>query len=176
MPRCIHRDKLVVAAALVLGIPATATADDAVEPAAVDPGCPAAFANVGLALQNVDGGVTFHFTARNKAMVGELRHLLREAAISLEHHSKVAAMQTDVQHTRDEWVLPALDISVRDVAAGARVTVRAELRGDVADVRANARVFRRAWLTHPCVRVGGAVGGQRTVQAREPARRVSAQR
>lgn len=142
------RGKLVAFAA-VLASAAPALADDDL---LVEEDCPAAFHRVALALHDVRGGVAFDFTTSRKQHVGELRRLLREAAIALEEHSQREASRTDVQRMPDEFVLPALDITVKDVAAGIRVTVRAEARRALKDVRATARLFRRVWLQHPCVR------------------------
>lgn len=144
------RGKLV-ALATVLASAAPASADD-VGFVIEQEECPAAFKGVGLALRDVDGGVAFDFTTPRKHAVADLRRLLREAAILLEEHTETEAARTDVQRMPDDFVLPALDITVKDVAAGARVTVRAEARRSLVDVRANARLFRRVWLSHPCIR------------------------
>lgn len=115
-------------------------------PAAADVAyeCPPVMRGVSLVLKSVDGGVTIDFTSRRGDQARELRRQLRDAAVVIELHSKAP---------KDEPVavtIPPIDISVDDVGAGARVTIRPERAQDIGELRELAQAFEAIWLRANC--------------------------
>ena len=112
--------------------------------------CPEFLRGVDLSLQDVKRGVAFKFTTPKQENVKELRQLLTDAADVIEEHSKM----TDEQRAMTDPAaaqIPPLDIAVKNVGSGARVTIRAQRAEDVEPLREQARNFEEFWETSECV-------------------------
>lgn len=95
-------------------------------------------------------GVAFKFTTPKKENVKELRELLTDAADVIEEHSKMTEEQRAVTDPAAAQI-PPLDISVKNVGSGARVTIRAQRAEDIEPLREQARNFEEFWETSECV-------------------------
>jgi hypothetical protein len=114
--------------------------------------CPQAVRGVDVSRKSIDGGVSFKFTTHDKAQLDDLRVLLREAATLIEHHSKLAALHPEqMQVNADAFVIPAVDIDVKDTPMGAQITVRAEDPTQLGEVRAQAIAFEEFWDRSTCI-------------------------
>jgi hypothetical protein len=114
--------------------------------------CPEAVRGVALSIEKREGGVTIDFSTRHKDQLPALRHLLREAATLVEHHSKLLALHPELLDNSDQMLaLPAMDIDVRDTARGAKILVRPENPGEIGTVRAQADDLKEFWDKSPCV-------------------------
>ncbi len=129
--------------------------------------CPPAVRGVQLSLTPITSGVRFDFTTARKDQVSDLRDLLREAAATMEYHSKLVALHPDLVTAEDE-VIPPVDIEVADLPTGVQVTIRAENPTDGKQVVAHARKLEQAWDTNDCVR--SAAAAQRTALPRRLSR------
>lgn len=114
--------------------------------------CPEVVRGVEVSTQPVKSGVAVEFTSPRREHVTELRLQLREIAATLEHQSKLASVQAEREGHANDTDLPAVDIAVREVRAGARLTVRAERVDDIKALRDLARAFEVAWKDSDCVR------------------------
>lgn len=122
-------------------------------PARVDPDipydCPPIMRGVSLVLKPISGGVTLDFTSQRLDQTRELRKQLRDAAIVVELHSKAPPDET----SEPPVVIPPIKISVDDLGAGARVTIRPERAADIAELRELAQALESIWTRANC---GGA--------------------
>lgn len=118
--------------------------------------CPAEVRGVRITSAAMNGGVVFTFTARRATQVPALRSLLREAAVIIEQHTKIAALHPDpdvMPGSDNDGLVPALDISVKNSNTGVIVTVRPEEKSQMNLLRIGARNFELFWSTHRCVAV-----------------------
>jgi hypothetical protein len=99
-----------------------------------------------VSVSNVPDGVAIEFKNPNRDQVKDMRDQLRQVAIMLEQRS------TQLQTTSfDEPVdFPPVDLAVRDIVLGARVTVRAGRFRDIPAIRNLAFGFARYWKQSPC--------------------------
>src|SRR6187402_1030636 len=116
-------------------------ADDAADDAAdaATRRCPAAMRGVVLVSRKISGGVSLEFTSPRRRQVPGLREQLREAALAVETYSKAPLrgwMMAPAQRP-----IPPIDISVNDVGAGARVSVRAQRARDLPELLDLARAL-----------------------------------
>ena len=106
-----------------------------------------------MAVREVGSGVSISFSTKRAEQVAPLRLLLREVAIMIEHQSKLAALHPElVEAGPGQIVLPAVDIDVRDTAAGALVSVSAENLADLEPLRTHARELEQIWRESTCVK------------------------
>lgn len=140
---------LIATAACLFGLSGGALADDRGDDAE-DTGeitsCPVPFQGARVTVVNVPDGVAIEFKNANRAQVKDMRDELRQVAIMLEQRS------TQLQTTSfDEPVdFPPVDLAVRDIVLGARVTVRAGRFRDIPAIRNLAFGFARYWKQSPC--------------------------
>jgi hypothetical protein len=109
--------------------------------------CPAAFQGVQVSAAELRDGVSIDFRNPNRAHVRQMRVQLREVAEMLEQHG------TQLQTTGDEdehVEFPPVDLDVKNITTGARVTVRAARLRDVPVIRELAFGFAEFWGESPC--------------------------
>ncbi len=129
--------------------PAPAAAPgDAPAPAEADRRCPEAMRGVVLVSRQISGGVALEFTSPRRRQVPGLREQLREAALAVETYSK--AMLREAAHAPAQLQFPPLEISVNDVGAGARVSVRAQRARDLPELLDLARQLELFWSHSDC--------------------------
>ncbi len=144
--------KHVLISALVIAWPAIAISDPVAKNQDDEVKCPDAVRGVAMTVQQIDGGVTLKFTAAKKEQLTDLRLLLREAATTIEHHSKLLALHPEqLQNNPDAGAIPAVDIDVKDTAMGALVTIHPENPSQLSAVRAQAQGFEQFWAKNNCV-------------------------
>ena len=115
--------------------------------------CPDAVRGVDMARETVRGGVAFKFTTSNRLQLPSLRALLREAATMIEHHSKLAALHPEQMPVHGGVPsFPVVDIDVKDIATGARITVHAENTDELPALRELGTAFEEFWDKNACVR------------------------
>lgn len=136
------------AVAAVLALPAVAAADSSDDEKATD--CPAAIQGVKITVTRSPRGAVLDFTNPAKANLSDLRQLLREAAATLEYHSKLAALHPELIGKNDD-VLPPVDVTVKETEKGARLTIQAEDPGDATKVRTHVHHLESAWHADACV-------------------------
>ncbi|HWO24159.1 MAG TPA: hypothetical protein VNO30_35695 [Kofleriaceae bacterium] len=110
--------------------------------------CPEAMRGVALVSRPISGGVALEFTSPRRRQVPELREQLREAALAVQTYSK--APLRGALLSPGQVPIPPLDISVDDVGAGARVSVRAQRARDLPELRDLARTLQRFWSRSDC--------------------------
>ncbi len=131
--------------AFLLGVVISATA-----PSLASAECPDLLRGVGVALQQVEGGMAFTFTTPRTSEVGELRHMLRMSAALVEAHSQESSPGTEEMSDFSTIELLPVDIEIDDMGAGARVTVRAERTADTRELRRQSRKFELVWARSSC--------------------------
>jgi hypothetical protein len=154
---CSHGKVLVVALGLLLTA-RTAASDSKQNPhedLGLDDDCPAAVRGVGMTLHEVPGGVTIELNARDKSKVNDLQQLVGEAAAFIEYQTKMAALHSEKVLARDGTAIPALDITVKKVANGAQVTLRAEDAKQAPTLLAQAKSLKEFWDTSECTQGKG---------------------
>lgn len=117
--------------------------------------CPQALRSVALVTSAVDGGVAIELTSPRAREVAALREQLREAALSLEMYSKRPVRPEADDPSPAEVQLPPLDVSVKDVGAGARVIIRAERARDLPELLELTRALELFWSRSDCNREVG---------------------
>jgi hypothetical protein len=135
--------KFLIAAgcALALAVSAqTAAADDGEQE------CPVAFQGATVKAHKMPGGVRLEFRNGNRGIVDDMREQLRAIAEMIEQHG--TAQQTTSE--QDEVDFPPVDIDVKDIVLGARVTVRATRLRDIPALRELAFGFEEFWKSSPC--------------------------
>jgi hypothetical protein len=116
-------------------------------PAQADEECPQAFQGAKVTASKLTEGVSLEFRASHRALIPLLREQVREVADMIEQHST----QTQTTGADDEQIeFPPVDLSVNDVALGARVTVRAARLQDIPALRELAFGFAEFWKTSVC--------------------------
>lgn len=110
--------------------------------------CPEVMQGVSLVIRPATGGVSLEFTSPRRRQVAELREQLRDAALVIARHSKSPIQLAAA--TAGQSRLPALDISVSDISAGARVVVRAQRARDLPELLELARTFEVMWTRSDC--------------------------
>lgn len=138
---------LIAVATCLFGLSGSVLAD---EPAADTIGdvseCPLPFQGARVTASKVPDGVVLDFKNPNRDQLGHMRDQLREVAILLEQRS--TQQQTA---SFDEPVdFPPVDLAVKDIVLGARVTVRAGRFRDIPAIRNLAFGFVRYWKQSPC--------------------------
>jgi hypothetical protein len=129
--------KALIAASCVLALAGTARADGE---------CPPSFQGAVVRANAVPGGVALEFRNGNKESVNPMRDQLRGIARMIEQHGTERQTASDT----DEVDFPPVDITVKDIVLGARVTVRATRLGDLEAIRELAYGFVEYWKTSPC--------------------------
>lgn len=110
--------------------------------------CPEALRGVELARRPFAGGVVLSFTSARLQQVPELREQLRQAALVIEMYSKVPNLGLEV--APEQGRIPALEISVNDVDAGARVVIRTQRARDLPELLELARALELLWSRSDC--------------------------
>jgi hypothetical protein len=128
-----------IAAADKSGIAITDAADGEEE-------CPAAFQGASVKAEKMPGGVRIEFRNGNRAIVDDMREQLRAIGEMIEQHGT----QQQTAGEDDEVEFPPVDIDVKDIVLGARVTVRASRLRDIPALRELAFGFQEFWKTSPC--------------------------
>lgn len=116
--------------------------------------CPEFVKGAKLTVANVDKGVELTITTTTKANIPELRKMLHVAADTIAQGSEDqlapgGASETDSATPPDK--LPPVDVAVKDIANGARVTVKAKQSSDVAQIRELAGDLDSFWKSSTCV-------------------------
>lgn len=128
---------IIAASVCLLGLSSAAHAEEE---------CPPAFQGARVSAAKLPEGVSLEFRASSRAMIPLLRGELREVAKMIEEHST----QTQTSSADDEVDFPPVDLTVKDVAFGARVIVRAGRFGDIPALRELAFGFAEFWKTSAC--------------------------
>ncbi len=131
--------KPLIIAGCLLALAGTALADDEE--------CPPAFKGATVTPLPASGGAQLEFRTGHRENVEDLRIQLRAVGEMIEQHG------TEKQTTSDAEVVqfPPVDIDVKDITLGARVTVRASRLRDRGVVRDLAYGFAEFWKTSACV-------------------------
>lgn len=128
-----------IAASCLLALTATAHADD--------DECPAAFRGASVTAESMPGGVRLEFRNGNRANVSDMRDQLRAVAEMIEQHGT----EKQTSGEEEEVEFPPVDLEVKDIVLGARVTVRASRLRDIPALREMAFGFAEFWKTSACV-------------------------
>lgn len=143
------RALIAASCALALAVPVRATSaptpDDG-EDAPVIEECPEAFRGAAVRAELVPGGVRLDFRNGNKATVNEMREQLRAIGEMIEEHGT----ERQTAGEADEVEFPPVDIEVKNIVLGARVTVRASRLRDLPAIRELAFGFAEFWKTSAC--------------------------
>jgi hypothetical protein len=110
--------------------------------------CPEAMRGAVLVARPISGGVALEFTSPRRRQVTGLREQLREAALAVETYSKVPLRSAVAEPA--QLPIPPLDISVNDVGAGARVSIRAQRARDLPELLDLARQVELYWSYSDC--------------------------
>jgi hypothetical protein len=122
----------------MLALASPALADD------VD--CPAAFKGATVRAEKSPAGVTLEFRNGDHANVVPMREQLRAVALMIEQHGTERQTESET----DAVDFPPVDIDVKDVVLGARVTVRATRLSDISPIRELAFGFAESWKSSSC--------------------------
>lgn len=107
--------------------------------------CPEPMRGSTVSASAIDRGIALDFETETRAQVGGLRLHLRYLAAILQQHSTAHAVGDTAAAA-----MPPLEILVNDIAAGARMTMRATHAEDVAALRALGEELEEVWVTSPC--------------------------
>jgi hypothetical protein len=113
--------------------------------------CPSSIRGVQLKVAKARGGVVLEFSAPNSLQVSDLRELIGEAGAYVEFVTKVAALHSEQVLAYDGTPVPPVDVSVKSIPTGARVTVRADRPQDSTAVLEQANTLKRYWDQNPCM-------------------------
>lgn len=143
-----------VTATVALAVPAIAqnaptTSPHQTEPMPAQEQCPHFVRGSKLAVSNVDRGVAVRLTSAQSANVAQLRQMVREFQRVMEE--QIAQQAAGSASGSAQAQIPPLDISVKDVAGGAMVTVQAEHAEDVGRVRTQAHEVEAFWKESACI-------------------------
>jgi hypothetical protein len=130
--------KPLITATCMLALASPALADD------VD--CPAAFKGATVRAEKSPAGVTLEFRNGDHANVVPMREQLRAVALMIEQHGTERQTESET----DAVDFPPVDIDVKDVVLGARVTVRATRLSDISPIRELAFGFAESWKSSSC--------------------------
>ena len=130
----------IIVAGALLALVSPAHADEEQE-------CPTAFQGALVVAAKVRQGVQLEFRNPNRSQVKDMRLQLREVAEMIEQQGTLQQTVSD----DDEVDFPPVDLAVKDIALGARVTVRAARMRDIPALRELAFGFAEFWKTSSCV-------------------------
>ena len=110
-----------------------------------EPDCPDAFRGAAISSSQIRDGVSLTFQT-DAGKVHLMREQLRELAMMIEQKG------TEVQTAsyEEEVEFPPLDIDVKDIGGGAKVSVRASRPRDLPELRELASSFQRYWDSSTC--------------------------
>jgi len=131
--------RIAVAAAFVVAAP------HMVRSARADDDCPDAFRGAAVTTAVIEDGVALSFTTAADRLE-PMRDELREVAMMLEQKGtefQTASYDEDVE-------FPPVDLDVKDIEGGARVSVRASRPRDIPELRELAKTFEQYWQTSAC--------------------------
>jgi hypothetical protein len=133
---------IILASTFCAALTGTALADDEVESE-----CPVAFVGARVSAVKTPEGVALEFKTSDKVQLPQMRAQLREVAMLIEERSTLTQTVS-----ADEAVdFPPVDMAVKDIAHGARVTVRAARFSDIPALRELAFGFAEFWKRSPCM-------------------------
>lgn len=124
---------------VALSSPALAQVDEEEE-------CPLAFQGARVSAVKTTEGVALEFKNTNRAQLPLMRAQLREVADLIEERSTL----TQTASVDEAVEFPPVDMAVKDIAHGARVTVRAARLRDIPALREIAFGFAEFWQRSPC--------------------------
>jgi hypothetical protein len=132
----------IIASIFCVALSSPALADDEVE----EQECPLAFQGARVLAVKTPEGVALEFKNSNTTQLPMMRAQLRELAVMIEQRSTL----TQTSSVDDEVDFPPVDLGVRNIAQGARVTVRAARLRDIPALRELAFGFAEFWERSPC--------------------------
>jgi hypothetical protein len=147
-----HVNHWVVLGVLSIAVPAGSAPEERVAPDKDE--CPSSIRGVELKLAKARGGVVLEFRAPSTLQVADLRTLIGEAGAYVEFVTKVAALRSEQVLAYDGTPVPPVDVSVKSIPTGARVTVRADRPQDTTAVIEQAKTLKRYWDENPCMAGG----------------------
>lgn len=109
--------------------------------------CPLAFQGARVSAVKTDEGVALVFKNSNRTQLPLMRAQLREVADMIEQRSTL----TQTASADEPVEFPPVDMAVRDISQGARVTVRAARFRDIPVLREIAFGFAEFWKRSPCM-------------------------
>lgn len=112
--------------------------------------CPDFVRGSKLSVTQIDQGVVVTLTTPTEASVQSLRTMAHNAAGYVESNERKGTKAPAKQGSA-EGQLPPLDITVTDIDGGAKVSVKAQNKGDVGAVREQAKKIEEMWKTDACV-------------------------
>jgi hypothetical protein len=115
--------------------------------------CPDFVRGSKLTVNEIDRGVQVTVTTPKSGSVQSLRTMTHNAAgyvESNERHGSAAPSKQGGQQAQ-QGQLPPLDITVTDIADGAKVNVKAKNSGDIPAVREQAKKLEKLWQTDACI-------------------------
>jgi hypothetical protein len=112
----------------------------------VETECPMAFQGARVAATTTREGVALEFKNSDTTQLPMMRAQLREVAVMIEQRSTL----TQTASVDDEVEFPPVDLGVKDIAQGARVTVRAARLRDIPALQELAFGFAEFWKRSPC--------------------------
>jgi hypothetical protein len=151
--RELHKTIVGAATAILVatgfGVSSAQVPTEPEQPSQAEPAieCPEAMRGMQVKAETVDGGVVLQITSPHTEHVTELRRELRVMADVIEQHSKTT---NTAVHDPEAVRIPPVSISVRDVAAGVRVHIRADRPTDVTQLRELALGFQHTWEGSSC--------------------------
>jgi len=110
-----------------------------------EPDCPDAFRGAAISSAQIHDGISLTFQT-DATKVELMREQLRELAMMIEQKGtevQTASYDEDVE-------FPSLDIDVKDIGGGAKVSVRASRPRDIPELRELATSFERYWEASSC--------------------------
>jgi hypothetical protein len=107
--------------------------------------CPAFVRGSTLSVRKVDRGVQLTIATPRPNNVRLLRAMTYQAAGYIETQQRGPGEDTDTEG------LPPLDLAVADIAGGARISILAVNKSDVAVVREQANKLQQLWRFNVCV-------------------------
>jgi hypothetical protein len=129
-----------IASILCVAMSSPALADDEEQE------CPMAFQGAHVSAVKTPEGVALDFKNSDTTQLPMMRAQLRELAVLVEQRSTL----TQTASVDDEVDFPPVDLGVKDIAQGARVTVRAARLRDIPALRELAFGFAEFWKRSPC--------------------------
>jgi hypothetical protein len=130
---------IFMASIFCVALSAPAFADDEQE-------CPMAFQGARVSAMKTREGVALEFKTSDTTQLPMLRAQLREVAAMIEERSTL----TQTASMEDEVDFPPVDLGVKDIAQGARVTVHAARLRDIPALQELAFGFAEFWKRSPC--------------------------
>jgi hypothetical protein len=130
----------IVASIFCVALASPAIADDGTDE------CPMAFQGARVVAVKTPEGVALEFKNSDATQVPMMRAQLREVAVMIEQRGTL----TQTTSAEDEVEFPPVDMGVKDIALGARVTVRAARLRDIPALRELAFGFAEFWKRSPC--------------------------